>query len=112
MGESYVWPQAVSKLMMKNASKLMQKSAMMAVPRAFFVLPEAPISHLGGTGNAVLPRLRKRLRRFSVRLSVAMLSAATWSAMVFFWGDYLRVEPDYAKAIQSTKATITHGPGR
>lgn len=111
MGESYVWPQAGFKADDENASKLMQKSAMMG--SATGVLCAARSANLTPSVERAMPFASFK-EAFEEILGQAERGDAFCCYMVgnvYYWGDYLRVSqtmPSNSK----TKATITHGPGR
>ena len=54
MGEEYAWPQA-GQPDDENASKPMQKSAMMGQPRAFCAVSEAQTSPISFGGTCAMP---------------------------------------------------------
>ncbi|WP_301886232.1 tetratricopeptide repeat protein, partial [Bacteroides congonensis] len=97
MGESYVWPQAGFKADDENASKLMQKSAMMG--SATGVLCAARSANLTPSVERAMPFASFK-EAFEEILGQAERGDAFCCYMVgnvYYWGDYLRVEPDYAK---------------
>lgn len=97
MGEEYVWPQAGFKVDDKNASKLMQKSAMMG--SATGVLCAARSANLTPSVERAMPFASFK-EAFEEILGQAERGDAFCCYMVgnvYYWGDYLRVEPDYAK---------------
>ncbi len=97
MGESYVWPQAGFKADDENASKLMQKSAMMG--SATGVLCAVRSANLTPSVERAMPFASFK-EAFEEILGQAERGDAFCCYMVgnvYYWGDYLRVEPDYAK---------------
>ncbi len=97
MGEEYVWPQAGFKVDDENASKLMQKSAMMG--SATGVLCAARSANLTPSVERAMPFASFK-EAFEEILGQAERGDAFCCYMVgnvYYWGDYLRVEPDYAK---------------
>lgn len=97
MGESYVWPQAGFKADDENASKLMQKSAMMG--SATGVLCAARSANLTPSVERAMPFASFK-EAFEEILGQAERGDAFCCYMVgnvYYWGDYLRVESDYAK---------------
>ncbi|MCR6509673.1 DUF4303 domain-containing protein [Bacteroides sp. KH569_7] len=97
MGEEYVWPQAGFKADDENASKLMQKSAMMG--SATGVLCAARSANLTPSVERAMPFASFK-EAFEEILGQAERGDAFCCYMVgnvYYWGDYLRVEPDYAK---------------
>lgn len=97
MGESYVWPQAGFKADDENASKLMQKSAMMG--SATGVLCAARSANLTPSVERAMPFASFK-EAFEEILGQAERGDAFCCYMVgnvYYWGDYLRVEPDHAK---------------
>ena len=97
MGEEYVWAQAGFKVDEANASKLMQKSAMMG--SATGVLCAARSGNLTPSVERGMPFASFK-DAFEEILGQAERGDAFCCYMVgnvYFWGDYLRVEPDYAK---------------
>ena len=97
MGEEYVWPQAGFKVDDANASKLMQKSVMMG--SATGVLCAARSSNLTPSVERHMPFASFK-EAFEEILGQAERGDAFCCYMVgnvYYWGDYLRVEPDYAK---------------
>lgn len=111
MGESYVWPQAGFKADDENASKLMQKSAMMG--SATGVLCAARSANLTPSVERAMPFASFK-EAFEEILGQAERGDAFCCYMVgnvYYWGDYLRVSltmPSNSKM----KTDITHGPGR
>lgn len=97
MGEEYVWAQAGFKTDDANASRLMQKSAMMG--SATGVLCAARSGNLTPSVERQMPFASFRVA-FEEILGQAERGDAFCCYMVgnvYYWGDYLRVEPDYAK---------------
>lgn len=97
MGEEYVWPQAGFKVDDENASKLMQKSAMMG--SATGVLCAARSANLTPSVERAMSFASFK-EAFEEILGQAERGDAFCCYMVgnvYYWGDYLRVEPDYAK---------------
>ena len=103
MGESYVWPQAGFKADDENASKLMQKSAMMG--SATGVLCAARSANLTPSVERAMPFASFK-EAFEEILGQAERGDAFCCYMVgnvYYWGDYLRVEPDYAKQFKDER---------
>lgn len=97
MGEEYVWPQAGFKTDEANASKLMQKSAMLG--SATGVLCAARSGNLTPSVERGMPFASFK-EAFEEILTQAERGDAFCCYMVgnvYYWGDYLRVEPDFAK---------------
>lgn len=97
MGEEYVWAQAGFKADDANASKLMQKSAMMG--SATGVLCAARSGNLTPSVERGMPFASFK-EAFEEILGQAERGDAFCCYMVgnvYYWGDYLRVEPDCAK---------------
>lgn len=97
MGEEYVWPQAGFKEDDANASKLMQKSALMG--SATGVLCAARSGNLTPSVVRSMPFASFK-EPFDEILGQAERGDAFCCYMVgnvYYWGDYLRVEPDIAK---------------
>ncbi|MDE5720740.1 MAG: hypothetical protein K2I34_08295, partial [Paramuribaculum sp.] len=97
MGEEYVWAQAGFKADDANASKLMQKSAMMG--SATGVLCAARSGNLTPSVERGMPFASFK-DAFEEILGQAESGDAFCCYMVgnvYYWGDYLRVEPEYAK---------------
>lgn len=97
MGEEYVWPQAGFKADDENASKLMQKSAMMG--SATGVLCAARSANLTPSVERAMPFASFK-EAFEEILGQAERGDAFCCYMVgnvYYWGDYLRVEPDHAR---------------
>ena len=97
MGEEYVWPQAGFKVDDANASKLMQKSAMMG--SATGVLCAARSSNLTPSVERHMPfaSFKEAFEEILGQAERGDAFCCYMVANVYFWGDYLRVEPDYAK---------------
>ena len=96
MGEEFVWPQAGFKTDEANASKLMQKSAMMG--SATGVLCAARSGNLTPSVERGMPFASFK-EAFEEILGQAERGDAFCCYMignVYYWGDYLRVEPDSA----------------
>lgn len=94
MGEEYVWPQAGFKADDANASKLMQKSAIMG--SATGVLCAARSSNLTPSVERAMPFASFK-EAFEEILGQAKRGDAFCCYMVgnvYYWGDYLRVKPD------------------
>lgn len=97
MGEEYVWAQAGFTVDDANASKLMQKSAMMG--SATGVLCAVRSANLTPSVERAMPFASFK-EAFEDILGQAERGDAFCCYMVanvYFWGDYLRVEPDHAK---------------
>ncbi len=97
MGEEFVWAQAGFKADEANASRLMQKSAMMG--SATGVLCAARSGNLTPSVERGMPFASFK-EAFEEILSQAERGDAFCCYMignVYYWGDYLRVEPDFAK---------------
>lgn len=97
MGEEYVWAQAGFRFDEANASKLMQKSAMMG--SATGVLCAARSGNLTPSVERGMPFASFK-DAFEEILGQAERGDAFCCYMVgnvYYWGDYLRVEPDFAK---------------
>lgn len=97
MGEEYVWPQAGFKVDDANASKLMQKSAMMG--SATGVLCAARSSNLTPSVERHMPfaSFKEAFEEILGQAERGDAFCCYMVANVYFWGDYLRIEPDYAK---------------
>ncbi len=96
MGEEFVWPQAGFKTDEANASKLMQKSAMMG--SATGVLCAARSGNLTPSVERGMPFASFK-EAFEEILGQAERGDAFCCYMignVYYWGDYLRVDPDSA----------------
>lgn len=103
MGEEFVWPQAGFKTDEANASKLMQKSAMMG--SATGVLCAARSGNLTPSVERGMPFASFK-EAFEEILAQAERGDAFCCYMignVYYWGDYLRVEPDFAKSFNNVK---------
>ncbi len=101
MGEEYVWAQAGFKVDEANASKLMQKSAMMG--SATGVLCAARSGNLTPSVERGMPFASFK-DAFKEILGQAERGDAFCCYMVgnvYYWGDYLRVEPDDAKQFKA-----------
>ncbi len=96
MGEEYVWPQAGFKFDEVNASMLMQKSEMMG--SATGVICAARSGNLTPSVERHMPFASFK-EAFEEILGQARRGNAFCCYMVgnvYYWGDYLRVEPDCA----------------
>lgn len=103
MGEDYVWPQAGFTVDDANASKLMQKSAMMG--SATGVLCAARSGNLTPSVERGMPFVSFK-EAFDEILGQAERGDAFCCYMVgnvYYWGDYLRVDPGFAKRFKDTK---------
>ena len=103
MGEEYVWAQAGFKVDDANASKLMQKSAMMG--SATGVLCAARSGNFTPSVERGMPFASFR-EAFEEILGQAERGDAFCCYMignVYYWGDYLRVDPDFAKQFKDEK---------
>lgn len=101
MGEEFVWAQAGFNIDEANASKLMQKSAMMG--SATGVLCAARSGNLTPSVERGMPFASFK-EAFEEILGQAERGDAFCSYMVanvYYWGDYLRVEPDFAKRLKN-----------
>ena len=107
MGEEYVWAQAGFKVDEANASKLMQKSAMMG--SATGVLCAARSGNLTPSVERGMPFASFK-EAFEEILGQAERGDAFCCYMVgnvYYWGDYLRVEPDFAKQFKDEEGYNT-----
>lgn len=102
MGENYVWAQAGFTVDDANASKLMQKSAMMG--SATGVLCAARSGNLTPSVERGMP-----FASFKEAFEEILWQAERGDAFccymvgnVYYWGDYLRVDPDSAKRFKDT----------
>ncbi len=97
MGEEYVWPQAGFKADDENASKLMQKSAMMG--SATGVLCAARSANLTPSVERAMPfaSFKEAFEEILGQTERGDAFCCYMVGNVYYWGDYLRVEPDYAK---------------
>ncbi len=107
MGEEYVWAQAGFKADDANASKLMQKSALMG--SATGVLCAARSGNLTPSVERSMPFASFK-EAFEEILTQAERGDAFCCYMVgnvYYWGDYLRVEPDLTKMFADVNAYNT-----
>ena len=97
MGEEYVWAQAGFNFDEANASKLMQKSAMMG--SATGVLCAARSANLTPSVERAMPfaSFKEAFEEILGQAERGDAFCCYMVANVYFWGDYLRVEPDYAR---------------
>ena len=97
MGEEFVWAQAGFKTDEANASKLMQKSAMMG--SATGVLCAARSGNLTPSveRNMPFPSFKAAFEEILAQAGRGDAFCCYMVGNVYFWGDYLRVEPDSAK---------------
>ncbi|MDE5628719.1 MAG: DUF4303 domain-containing protein [Muribaculaceae bacterium] len=97
MGEEYVWAQAGFTVDDANASKLMQKSAMMG--SATGVLCAARSANLTPSVERAMPfaSFKDAFEEILGQAEHGDAFCCYMVANVYYWGDYLRVEPDYAK---------------
>lgn len=97
MGEEYVWAQAGFNFDEANASKLMQKSAMMG--SATGVLCAARSANLTPSVERAMPfaSFKEAFEEILGQAERGDAFCCYMVANVYFWGDYLRVEPDHAK---------------
>ena len=97
MGEEYVWAQAGFNFDEANASKLMQKSAMMG--SATGALCAARSANLTPSVERNMPfaSFKEAFEEILGQAERGDAFCCYMVANVYFWGDYLRVEPDYAK---------------
>ena len=103
MGEEYVWAQAGFKADEANASKLMRKSAMMG--SATGVLCAARSGNLTPSVERGMPFASFK-DAFEEILGQAQRGDAFCCYMVgnvYYWGDYLRVDPGFAKQFKDTQ---------
>ena len=103
MGEEYVWPQAGFKVDDANASKLMQKSAMMG--SATGVLCAARSANLTPSVERHMPfaSFKEAFEEILGQAERGDAFCCYMVANVYFWGDYLRVEPDCAKQFKDER---------
>lgn len=102
MGEEYVWPQAGFKADEANASTLMQKSAMMG--SATGVLCAVRSGNFTPAVQRGMPFASFK-EAYEEILGQAEKGDAFCCYMignVYFWGDYLLVEPEFAKQFETT----------
>ncbi len=97
MGEEYVWAQAGFNFDEATASKLMQKSAMMG--SATGVLCAARSANLTPSVERAMPfaSFKEAFEEILGQAERGDAFCCYMVANVYFWGDYLRVEPDHAK---------------
>ena len=103
MGEEYVWAQAGFKADEANASKLLRKSAMMG--SATGVLCAARSGNLTPSVERGMPFASFK-DAFEEILGQAQRGDAFCCYMVgnvYYWGDYLRVDPGFAKQFKDTQ---------
>ena len=103
MGEEYVWAQAGFNFDEANASKLMQKSAMMG--SATGVLCAARSANLTPSVERAMPfaSFKEAFEEILGQAERGDAFCCYMVANVYFWGDYLRVEPDYAKQFKDER---------
>ena len=103
MGEEYVWSQAGFTVDEANASKLMQKSAMMG--SATGVLCAVRSANLTPSVERAMPfaSFKEAFEEILGQAERGDAFCCYMVANVYFWGDYLRVEPDYAKQFKDER---------
>lgn len=97
MGEDYVWEQAGFPVDDANASKLMQKSALMG--SATGVLCAARSVNLTPSVERGMPfaSFKEAFEEILVQAESDDAFCCYMVGNVYYWGDYLRVDPDFAK---------------
>ncbi len=104
MGEEYVWAQAGFKSDEANASKLMQKSALMG--SATGVLCAARSGNLTPSVERAMPfaSFKEAYEEILAQAERGDAFCCYMVGNVYYWGDYLRVEPDFAKRFEDVNA--------
>lgn len=103
MGEEYVWPQAGFKTDEANASRLMQKSAMMG--SATGVLCAARSGNLTPSVERGMPfaSFKEAFEEILGQAESGDPFCCYMVGNVYYWGDYLRVDPDCAKQFKDVE---------
>ena len=103
MGEGYVWPQAGFAVDDTNASKLMQKSALMG--SATGVLCAVRSGNFTPSVERGMPfaSFKEAFEEILGQAEHGDPFCCYMVGNVYYWGDYLRVEPEFATQFKDTK---------
>lgn len=103
MGEEYVWPQAGFAVDDTNASKLMQKSALMG--SATGVLCAVRSGNFTPSVERGMPfaSFKEAFEEILGQAEHGDPFCCYMVGNVYYWGDYLRVEPEFATQFKDTK---------